>query len=144
MISPASLLHTPLTTPPSKHFCSWLSCSTEASFRVFWGKTEQTTSRRDHTAQHAFPVLPSTGQPALWLQTRTRAPLSEMLLAGDGGSRAFPAFLQGSRRFADHADPAERPVLSLSACASGCTPGLCWAVRKMLPIPWGEGRHKYV
>lgn len=61
MISPASLLHTPLTTPPSKHFCSWLSCSTEACFRVFLGKNEQTMNRRGHTAQHTLPFLPSTG-----------------------------------------------------------------------------------
>lgn len=34
--------------------------------------------------------------------------------------------------------------LALSAHDLWWTPGLCWAIRSMLLIPWGEGRREYV
>lgn len=61
---------------------------------------------------------------APWLWTCICASLSKMFQGGDGGSRVFPAFLQGTRMFADHADHADLcshsqpvPLGALQGCA---------------------------
>lgn len=124
MISPASLLHTPLTTPPSKHFCSWLSCFTEACFRVFGGKNEQTMNRRDHTAQHTLSFVPSTGHGCpMALDMHKLHPFQQCSWEGMG-KQGIPCLPVKDKDICRSCRSC-RSVLSLSFCASGCTPGLC-------------------
>lgn len=135
MISPASLLHTPLTTPPSKHFCSWLSCSAEARFRFFWGEKMNRPSTGGTTLPNILCLFsPPPGHSCpMALDIHTFIPAKDAAWSGWGkqDSLYLPARDKDVCRSC-------RPVLSLSACASGCTPGLCWAVRKIVPTTWGR------